>query len=90
MLIGFWQVKNQERDNFMLYASSNCPAPFSERTHPEITVMLSPDQVPAKISAMNHIRHQFPRACPDLPGMSNAITPELVCHDLPGFASMRS
>ena len=36
----------------MALVSGYCPAPFSERTCPQITVMLSPDQVPAKIEVI--------------------------------------
>jgi hypothetical protein len=45
----FWQVKNQERKNSDLFVSNNRPTPFSERTYPEVTVMLSTDRVPAQI-----------------------------------------
>ena len=45
----FWQVKNQGRNNSDLLASSNRTTPFSERTYPEITVMLGTDHVPTQI-----------------------------------------
>jgi len=34
--------------------SSNCSTPFSERTDPEIPIMFSPDQLPAKVEQVTN------------------------------------
>jgi hypothetical protein len=34
--------------------SSNCSTPFNERTGPEIPIMFSPDQMPAKVEQLTN------------------------------------
>jgi len=45
----YWQVKSHERNMSDQLASSNCPTPFFKRTHPQIPIVFSPDQMSTEI-----------------------------------------
>jgi hypothetical protein len=46
---GYRQVKNREESYSDLLALSHRPTPFSERNHPEISIMFSANQVSTQI-----------------------------------------